>query len=91
MTLVPVCFLKGTQIWTPGGESGVEDLRIGDFVVTSSGEAKPIQWVWRQRFERQSGQDMGRTNSPTSGGSLSSWAKHSASRSLPIAISLPVS
>jgi len=52
-----VCFLRGTQVWTPSGESKVEDLRINDLVVTSSGEAKPIQCVWRRRFERQSGQE----------------------------------
>jgi hypothetical protein len=45
-----------TQIWTPDGEKRVEDLRINDLVVTSSGEAKPIQWVWAQCFERQGGQ-----------------------------------
>ncbi len=43
------------QIWTPYGERGVEDLRVNDLVVTSSGEAKPIQWVWGRRFERQYG------------------------------------
>ena len=51
---IAVCFLKGTRIWTPDGETGVEDLQINDLVVTSSGEAKPIQWVWKRRFERQS-------------------------------------
>jgi len=52
----PVCFLRGTRIWAPSGERKVEDLRINDLVVTSSGEAKPIQWVWARRFERQYGQ-----------------------------------
>jgi hypothetical protein len=55
MAPVVVCFLRGTNIWTPSGERKVEDLRINDLVVTSSGEAKPIQWVWSRRFERQSG------------------------------------
>src|SRR6516164_2292175 len=54
MGTIAVCFLRGTRIWTPGGESRVEDLRINDLVVTASGEAKPIQWVWRRRFERRS-------------------------------------
>jgi hypothetical protein len=52
-----VCFLKGTQVWTPSGERRVEDVRINDLVVTSSGEAKPIEWVWKRRFERLSGQE----------------------------------
>jgi hypothetical protein len=54
MTAPVSCFLRGTQIWTPQGERKVEDLQINDLVVTSSGEAKPIQWVWKRRFERQS-------------------------------------
>jgi len=54
-----VCFLRGTLIWTPSGERGVEDLRVNDLVVTSSGEAKPIQWVWKRRFERRSEQKWG--------------------------------
>src|SRR5690348_1052561 len=48
-----VCFLSGTHIWTPDGESKVEELRINDLVVTSSGDAKPIEYIWRHRFQRQ--------------------------------------
>jgi Hint domain len=59
-----VCFLRGTQIWTPSGETRVEDLRVNDLVVTSSGEAKPIQWAWARRFERQSGQKWGEEITP---------------------------
>jgi Hint domain-containing protein len=52
MALSVVCFKKGTRIWTPKGEANVEDLQIGDLVVTASGEARPIQWTWRRRFDR---------------------------------------
>ena len=52
-----VCFLKGTLIWTPSGESRIEDLRVNDVVVTASGGASSIKWVWRRRFEREPGQN----------------------------------
>ena len=46
------CFLKGTQVLTPQGERPIEDLHIGEMVRTVSGEAKPIKWIGRMRFER---------------------------------------
>jgi hypothetical protein len=64
MPPIPECFLKGTRIWTPDGESRVEDLRINDLVVTSAGDAKPIQWVWRRRLERQPGQEWAEETAP---------------------------
>jgi hypothetical protein len=46
------CFLKGTQILTVQGERPIEDLCIGEMVLTVSGETKPIKWIGQMRFER---------------------------------------
>jgi hypothetical protein len=49
------CFLKGTRIRVVGGEKRIEDIRIGDLVVTKSGIAKPVRWVARRRYRKEPG------------------------------------
>ena len=39
------CFLRGTSVLTTIGEVPIENLRINDLVVTSSGEARAIRWI----------------------------------------------
>jgi hypothetical protein len=51
----PICLLRGTLVRTPDGDRPVEDLAIGDGIVTASGEAKAVRWIGRQRFRRAKG------------------------------------
>jgi hypothetical protein len=43
-----VCFMAGTRIATPDGLVCVEQLAVGDKVLTSDGNTAPIRWVGRQ-------------------------------------------
>ena len=39
------CFVRGTRIATPAGDVAVEDLAVGDSILTVSAGAKPIKWI----------------------------------------------
>ncbi len=44
-TIVTLCFVAGTHIATPHGEVPVEQLAIGDEVLTLSGATRPVTWI----------------------------------------------
>jgi len=58
------CFLSGTRIATPDKEIAIEDLRIGDVVMTVSGKPKPIKWIGRNRYKRQASRAWGPDSAP---------------------------
>lgn len=47
-----LCFAAGTQISTPCGDVMVEDLKIGDVVLTTSGAEVPVKRIGRQTISK---------------------------------------
>jgi len=45
---VIICFTEGTRIATPRGTREIEDLEIGDLVVTRDHGLQPIRWVGKR-------------------------------------------
>jgi Hint domain len=48
----PACFMAGTLIATPNGAKQIENLNIGDDIMTTDGRAAPIRWIGRQTISR---------------------------------------
>jgi len=48
------CFLEGTRIATPSGETCIEDLRTGDLIM-ADGKAVIVKWVGRQAVSTRFG------------------------------------
>lgn len=48
---VPFCFARGTRISTVQGEVPVEDLQVGDVVITSEGRQRSITWIGHRRVD----------------------------------------
>ncbi|HEY1313851.1 MAG TPA: Hint domain-containing protein, partial [Steroidobacteraceae bacterium] len=47
---VGLCYIRGTRVLTPTGERRIENLKIGDPVVTRFGGIQRIKWIGRQRY-----------------------------------------
>jgi len=46
-----VCYARGTRIRTPDGDVPVEQLAVGQSVLTASGKTAPVVWIGRRRID----------------------------------------
>jgi hypothetical protein len=47
------CYRRGTRILTPGGEVCIEDLAVGDLVMTQDHGAQPVTWLGHRLVDCQ--------------------------------------
>jgi hypothetical protein len=52
MSAPPVCYLKGTLIKTTSGDRKIEELAIGDLLVTAEGHVRSVKWVGRMSYKK---------------------------------------
>lgn len=51
--LIPPCFTSGTLIATPDGEIAVEELRVGDLVLTKDNGVQILRWIGQHEVTGQ--------------------------------------
>ena len=51
LNLIIICFMPGTMIATPAGETAVEALAIGDMIKTADGREVAVKWVGRKTMK----------------------------------------
>jgi hypothetical protein len=50
-TQIVICYLRGTKLRTEAGEMAVENITIGDLLVTRFNGIQPVKWIGRQSFD----------------------------------------
>ncbi len=44
------CYCRGTRIATLAGEKPIEDLSIGDLILTADNASRPLRWIGRRQY-----------------------------------------
>ena len=51
----PPCFLRGTKLRAADGERNVEDIAVGDLLLTAFGHSRAVEWVGRWHVRKRPG------------------------------------